>query len=166
MYSIEHFLEKFSYDLEKQSKRALRFLAMYYPNAEIRRKCWIMTNVILGDNTYLNPNITVLDDYQGTNSLLSIGNNCSIASGVVFAPYSKHNNSNILREMGLLEKYEKVEKIEIGDDVWIGANCTILAGVRIGSCCIIGANSLINKNIPDFTLSYGSPIRIIKDLRQ
>ena len=150
----------------KLPKRWQRFLAMYYPNAKIRKVFWKLTNVILGDGSYLNPNITVIDNYNSNDVLLEIGKNCSIASGVVFAPYSSHNNSKILRNTRVLKRYEKREKIIIGDDVWIGANCTILPGVKIGSCCIIGANSLVNKNIPDYHLAYGNPVRIIKELKK
>jgi len=147
------------------SKRIKRFLAMYFPNSEIRRKFWIETNVLLGKGTYLNPNISVVDNYQEDEILLEIGDHCSIAPGVVFAPYSSHNNSKILRESGILNSYEKKEKIIIGNDVWIGANCTFLPGVKIGNCCIIGANSLVNKDIPDYSLAYGNPVRIVKDIR-
>ena len=147
------------------SNRIKRFLAMYFPNSEIRRKFWLKTNVLLGEGTYLNPNITVVDNYQENEILLEIGDHCSIAPGVVFAPYSSHNNSKILRESGILKQYEQKEKISIGNDVWIGANCTFLPGVKVGNCCIIGANSLVNKDIPDFSLAYGNPVKVVKDLR-
>src|SRR5674476_1516670 len=116
--------------INSYSKRFLRFLAMYYPNAEIRKKCWIKTGVKLGAGTFLNPNVVVTDVYIKDECLLQIGDNCSIAPGVVFAPYSSHNNSKILRESGLLFGYEKRAKISIGDDVWIGANCTVLPGIK------------------------------------
>lgn len=148
------------------SRRIKRFLAMYFPDARVRREFWIQTNVKLGKDTFLNPNVTVVDDYQTDKILLKIGRNCSVAPGVVFAPFSAHNNSKILRKMGILKQYETTKPIVIGDDVWIGANCTIIGGVQIGNCCIIGANSLVNHDIPDYSLAYGSPVRIIKDLRQ
>ena len=149
----------------KLSKRTKRYLAMYFPDSKVRRAFWNETNVILGEGTYLNFNISVVDEYQGDEILLEIGKNCSIAPGVVFATVSCHNNSKILREKGILSKYEKKGKILVGDDVWIGANCTILPGIKIGECSIIGANSLVNINIPEYSLAYGNPIRIIKDIR-
>jgi maltose O-acetyltransferase len=148
------------------SKRIKRFLAMYFPDARIRRKFWLATNVKLGENTYLNPNVVVADDYQRNKILLEIGSNCSIAPGIVFAPISTHNNSKILRRMKILNRYEVKKPIIIGSDVWIGANCTIIGGVKIGKCSIIGANSFVNKDIPDYSLAYGSPVQIIKDLRE
>jgi hypothetical protein len=89
------------------TKKVKRFLAMYFPNALIRRIMWQKTNVELGEGTYLNPNISIVDDYQSDAVLVKIGAHCSIAPGVVFAPYSAHNNSVQLREMNLLDKYEK-----------------------------------------------------------
>jgi maltose O-acetyltransferase len=151
--------------IKSYSKRFLRFLAMYYPDAEIRKRCWIRTDVKLGVGTFLNPNVIVTDVYLENECLLEIGDNCSVAPGVVFAPDSTHNNSKILRDTGLLVQFEKRGKIIIGNDVWIGANCTFLPGVRIGNCCIIGANSLVNKDIPDFTLAFGNPVKIVKDIR-
>jgi len=147
------------------SKRAKRFLAMYFPNSHIRRKFWIETNVKLGEGTYLNPVVTVTDDYLNDETLLIIGDHCSIAPGVVFAPISSHNNSRVLRESGILERFEKREKIIIGDDVWIGANSTILAGVNIGKCSIIGANTFVNKNIPEYSLAYGNPVKVVENFK-
>lgn|SRR4030042_3673334 len=148
------------------SKRAKRFLAMYFPNSAVRRKFWQETGVVLGENTYLNLNVSVIDDYRNNETLLEIGRNCSIAPGVVFAPISAHNNSVILRETGILKRFEKRGKIIISDDVWIGANSTILAGVTIGRCSIIGANSLVNKDIPEFSLAYGSPVRLVENIKE
>lgn len=147
------------------SKRVKRFLAMYFPQAGIRRRFWMETNVELGDGAYLNPNVTVVDDYMSDRVLLKIGCNCSIAPGVVFAPCSVHNNSKKLRKMGVLDGLEGDAPIEIGDDVWIGANSTVLPGVTIGSCSVIGANSLVNRDIPPFSLAYGAPARVAKSLR-
>lgn len=167
MENLENTIEKWLKRNEKSlTKRIKRFLAMYFPDARVRRKFWIETSVKLGNDTYLNSGIIVADDYQTGKSLLKIGNNCSIAPGVVFAPISTHNNSKILRKMGILKKYEIKKPIIIGNDVWIGANSTVLGGIKIGSCSIIGANSFVNKDIPPYSLAYGSPVRIIKDLRE
>ena len=147
------------------SKRLKRFFAMYFPNAKVRRRFWIETNVELGEGSYLNPNVTVADDYMSDEVLLRIGKNCSIAPGVIFAPISTHNNSKRLRELGVLNDLEGRRAITIGDDVWIGANATILSGVTIGECSVIGANSLVNTDIPPFSLAYGVPVRVRRSLR-
>lgn len=55
------------------------------------------------------------------------------------------------------------KSIHFGEDVWIGANCTIIKGVNIGDSSVIGTNSLVNKNIEPFTISGGVPAKKIKE---
>jgi acetyltransferase-like isoleucine patch superfamily enzyme len=55
--------------------------------------------------------------------------------------------------------------ITIGDNVWIGANCTILPGITIGDNAIIGAGSVVTKDIPENAMAVGIPAKIIKMLR-
>ena len=52
--------------------------------------------------------------------------------------------------------------VTIGNDVWIGANCTILPGVTIGDRCVIGAGSVVTHDIPADHLAYGTPCRVIR----
>lgn len=56
---------------------------------------------------------------------------------------------------------EKVSPVEIGDYVLIGADATILPGVKIGSHCVIGAGSVVTRDIPDHSIAVGSPARVI-----
>lgn len=57
--------------------------------------------------------------------------------------------------------YTKIAPVNIGDNVFIGANSTVLPGVNIGNNVIIGANSLVSKNIPDGYVCVGNPARIL-----
>lgn len=52
--------------------------------------------------------------------------------------------------------------VNIGSDVWIGANCTILGGVSIGNGAVIGAGSVVNKDIPAYSIAVGNPARVIR----
>jgi acetyltransferase-like isoleucine patch superfamily enzyme len=59
--------------------------------------------------------------------------------------------------------YDKFEKeCSIGNDVWIGANSTILRGVEIGDGAVIGANSIVTKSIPPYAVAVGNPAKVIK----
>jgi acetyltransferase-like isoleucine patch superfamily enzyme len=55
-----------------------------------------------------------------------------------------------------------VKKVTIGENVWIGANCAILPGVEIGSNSVIGAGSVVTKDIPPYHIAVGNPARLVK----
>jgi acetyltransferase-like isoleucine patch superfamily enzyme len=52
--------------------------------------------------------------------------------------------------------------VKIGSDVWIGAGCKILGGITIGDGCVVGAGSVVTKDLPDYSISVGNPAKIIK----
>ena len=60
-------------------------------------------------------------------------------------------------------RYNTGKRTEVGDDVWIGRECLIIGGKKIGSHTIIGARSVVSKDIPDFVVAAGNPIRVIKE---
>lgn len=60
---------------------------------------------------------------------------------------------------------KKAAPIRIGDDVWIGINATILMGVSIGKGAVIGANALVNKDVPEYAIAAGVPARVIGSRR-
>ncbi len=64
----------------------------------------------------------------------------------------------------LRRKQEYGKPIEIGSDVWVGGGALILAGVRIGSRSVIGAGSVVTRDIPDGVLAAGNPCRVIREL--
>src|SRR5699024_300196 len=59
-----------------------------------------------------------------------------------------------------------VAKVTIGDNVWIGGNTVILPGVHIGSNTVIGAGSVVTKDIPDWVVAAGNPCRVIKKITE
>jgi acetyltransferase-like isoleucine patch superfamily enzyme len=52
--------------------------------------------------------------------------------------------------------------LEIGDDVWIGANCVVLPGVKIGRGAVVGAGTVVTKDVPEFAVLVGNPGRVIR----
>ncbi len=110
--------------------------------------------------------------YVKTRGNLSIGYNARIGSFSKFWNYEKIIIGKNFLSAGCLtintgshipETLEAYAKpVEIGDNVWCGVNVTILAGVRIGNNCIIGAGSLVNKDIPDNCIAAGVPAKIIR----
>ncbi len=92
--------------------------------------------------------------------LITIGNNVHIVSGCHFV---NHDGGVLI----LRHKYPDLEltaPIKIGDNVYIGMNCTILPGVSIGDNVIVGAGSIVTKSFPGGVVIAGVPARVIKKL--
>jgi acetyltransferase-like isoleucine patch superfamily enzyme len=88
---------------------------------------------------------------------ITIGDNCFI--GPNFGAYTAaHPLLPKERNVGL----EKASPIVVGPNCWLGANVTILPGVTVGEGCVIGANSLVTKDIPPYSLAMGSPARVVR----
>lgn len=92
-------------------------------------------------------------------NLISIGDNVHLAAKVLLVPHDAIHLC--LNGMGSTRVKEKIGCIEIGDNVFIGSNTTVLYDVKIGSNVIIGAASLVNKDIPDNSVAVGVPAKVI-----
>jgi acetyltransferase-like isoleucine patch superfamily enzyme len=112
----------------------------------------VFGEVKVGMKTWIGP-FTILDGSGG----LSIGNNCSISTGVQL--YS--HDSVKWAVSGGTEKYEYAAT-EIGNNCYIGPNSIIAKGVKLGDGCIVGANSFVNKSFPDGSKVAGNPARLIE----
>lgn len=111
-------------------------------------------NITIGDNFFSNMNLTIIDCAQVT-----IGDNVLIGPNVGIYT-AGHPLSIDLRRQGL----EFALPIVVGDDVWIGGHVCILPGVTIGSGSVIGAGSLVTKDVPAGVLAYGNPCRVVRQL--
>lgn len=95
--------------------------------------------------------------------LIRLGNNINISSGVRFVTHDAiHRVYNTLYA-GEQKIPEMAQCIEIGDNVFIGVNCTILGNVKIGNNIIVSANSLVNKDLPSGGIYGGVPAKRIGD---
>ena len=96
--------------------------------------------------------------------LISMGNNVHLAAKVLLVPHDAiHLCLNNLEKSsgGGIRYKEKIGCIEIGNNVFIGSNTTVLYDVKIGANVIIGAGSLVNKDIPDNSVAAGTPAKVI-----
>lgn len=120
-----------------------------------------LSNVIIGNSTYLGDNVFF-------NCLLAkvvIGNYVIIADDVLFITGNHRFNmvGKRICEISNIEKESDDDQdILIQDDVWIGSRAIILKGVTIGEGSIIGAGSVVTKDVPPYTIVAGNPARPIK----
>ena len=108
-------------------------------------------NIIIGDNFYLNAGCHLLGD-------ISFGDNVMIGPKTVI--WSRDHGMEIGKPMK--EQHHINKPILIGDDVWISANATILKGVNIGNGAVVGAGSVVTKDIPEFAIVVGNPAKVVK----
>jgi maltose O-acetyltransferase len=111
-------------------------------------------NIFLGDNVYFNFNCVVLDPAK-----------VEIGSNVLFGPNvqvytATHPLDAEQRRNGL----EFAKEIKIGSDVWIGGGAIICPGVTIGACSVIGAGSVVTRDVPERVFAAGNPCRVIRQL--
>ena len=111
-------------------------------------------NIILGDNVFFNFNCTILDPAR-----VVIGDRCMFGPNVQIYTAS-HPLDREERARGT----ETAHEIHIGSDVWIGGAAIILPGVSIGSGSVIGAGSVVTKDIPENVFAAGNPCKTVREL--
>lgn len=92
---------------------------------------------------------------------IDIGNKVTIGQ---FVSILDHDHKYDFSKGNLQLDGYKTSPVRIGNNVWIADKCTVLRGVKIGNNVVIGANTLVNKDVPDNVLFAGNPGRIIKKL--
>ena len=113
-------------------------------------------NVYIGEGSFLNHNIYLMDCAE-----IRIGKKCFIGPNCGFYT-AIHPLAAEPRNEGL----EMAKPINIADNVWIAADVTVMPGVKIGKGSVIGAKSLVSKDIPAGVLAYGNPCKVVKRLGQ
>lgn len=122
------------------------------------------SQVTIGNNTYGTINLVS----SSKHSKVKIGHFCSIADGVKFIINNEHPMNLVstypfkTRLMGSGSESISKGDIIVCDDVWIGLDSKIMSGIRIGQGAVIGAGSIVTKDVPDYAIVAGSPAKIIK----
>ena len=111
-------------------------------------------HVHFGKNVYANYNLTMVDD-----SHIYVGDNTMIGPNVTIAT-AGHPIDPALRDVQAQFNME----VHIGRNVWIGGGCVLLPGVSIGDNTVIGAGSIVTKDIPANVVAYGKPCRVIREI--
>lgn len=114
--------------------------------------CDYGSHIELGKNFFVNYNCTILDVAKVT-----IGDNCFMAPNVAIYTAGHPIYPDVRSAM-----WEYGKQVTIGDNVWIGGNTVICPSVHIGSNVIIGAGSVVTKDIPDWAVAAGNPCKVLR----
>lgn len=110
--------------------------------------------VLIGNEVFFNHNCSIT-----SMELIKIGDKCNIANNVVIV-----DHDHLISEYGVSVGYNTAA-VEIGDNVWIGANATILKGAHIGNGAVIAAGAVVNCDVPSYEVWGGVPAKRIKKLK-
>lgn len=136
--------------------------------------------VFIGENSWLQ----ALSEGVNNRKAISIGNGTSIAGACVISAVQSvvleedvllarnvyiadhsHRFSQFDRPI-LAQGIDKIEPVLIKRGAWLGQNVVVCPGVTIGQCAVIGANSVVNEDIPDFSVAVGAPARVVRTLQR
>jgi len=134
-------------------------------NVVIQNDCWLN---IAFNNPHGGPMIIIEDGCNiGRRCIISAANKIHIGKHVLFAPnvfvadtHHEYQKLDIPIMHQGITTYS--DQIYIGDESWIGINAVIMGNVRIGRHCVIGANAVVTKDIPDYCVAVGNPVTVVK----
>lgn len=114
--------------------------------------CDYGSHIEVGKNFFANYNCTILDVAK-----VKIGDNCQMAPNVAI-----YTAGHPIHPATRNTAYEYGKEVTIGDNCWIGGNVVICPGVHIGDNVVIGAGSVVTKDIPDWSLAAGNPCKVLR----
>lgn len=119
----------------------------------------------IGADFFGNFNLTIQDD-----SSVTIGDRCNFGPNVSIVtpvhPMLPDERREIITADGEKKRLCYAKPVTVGNDCWFGANVVVCPGVNIGDSCVIGAGSVVTKDIPSNSFAAGNPCRVIRELTQ
>lgn len=155
----------YDYNATRPSEKEKRATLLKQMFAEIGEGCWIEPPfhaswagkfVRFGKNVYANFHLTLVDD-----TTITVGDNTMFGPGVTLTT-AGHPIRADLRWQG----YQFNAPIHIGKDCWLGANVTVLPGITIGDGTVVGAGSVVTKDLPAGVVAVGNPCRVLRPISE
>lgn len=119
----------------------------------------------IGKNFFANFNFTVQDD-----ACVTIGDNCNFGPNVTIVtplhPLVAGERRAVYDENGVPRHMCYARPVHIGNDCWLGANVVVCPGVTIGDGCVIGAGSVVTRDIPPDSVAVGNPCRVLRTITE
>ena len=119
----------------------------------------------IGKRCFINYNLTIQDD-----ATVQIGDDCNFGPNVTIVtpvhPMLAEERREMLDKDGKRKHLCYAKPVKIGRDCWLGANVTVCPGVTIGDGCVIGAGSVVTRDIPANSFAAGVPCRVIREVTE
>lgn len=140
-------------------RKLLKLTAKQLPGAGMRIRLLRRCGYSIGEGVYVGEDVIIVDDLGETQYSLRIGDRASISPRVTFVLHTQPNDSRIA-------PYVNSHKgdVTVGPDAWIGTGAVILPDVTIGEGAVVGANSVVTRSVPPYTVVGGVPAEKIKDV--
>ena len=172
--------------MKKMIKTILGFIRCIFKRVKYNKQLYIGKEVKIKNpqEVVLGKSVSIISYVDIFASKFEVGDNCDIGTRNRFDGKIKIGNNVLIGPDNYISSidhnYENVDVpvifsgadfsnkngnngvISIGDDTWIGTHCAIIGDVKIGKHCVIGANTVITKNVPDYSVVIGNPSKIIK----
>lgn len=130
--------------------------ALFEPNV------WITApgsaRVRIGEGTFLNMGVMIASE-----QLVEVGAHCMLANGC-FVSDSSHRYDDPEKPV-TWQGFQSKGPTRIGDNCWLGVGVVVTSGVTIGERCVIGANSVVTKDLPPFSIAAGAPAKVIREIQ-
>lgn len=144
-------------NLIKKNIMLFKKIKFYFKNVSIGKDTYIskrcvISNTKIGSYSYIGHSVSLANT--------EVGNYCSIAPNVLIGGMEHLDNS--VTTSFKLKPDTKINTTFVGHDVWIGANCVIKAGVKIGDGAVVGSGSVVLKDIEPFSVNVGTPSQLLK----
>jgi lipopolysaccharide O-acetyltransferase len=126
-----------------------------YPLDDSKKIC-----ITIGNNVQINDYVHI-----GAVGSITIGNNVLMASKIYISDHNHGSYDANASDSPLslpMERQRIIRPVVIEDNVWIGESVCILPGVTVGTGCVIGALSVVTKDIPPYSIAVGNPARVVK----
>lgn len=154
---------KFNVTSSKNSSERLELLKKILPNVDVSKIEILPSfmvdygyNVEIGEGSFFNHNNYLMDCAKIIfGKKCFVGPNCGFYTAIHPLEVEKRNAG-----------FEIAKPVIIGNNVWLGGDVTVLPGVKIGSNSVIGAKSLVTKDIPEGVLAFGNPCKVIRKIQE
>lgn len=133
---------------------ASKFIDNAGKNINVEKGAIISRHISIGDNSGIGINAYI------PNPGVEIGNDVMMGPEVMI--FTRNHNMSKNGVPMYQQGYEEINTVVVGDDVWIGARVIILGGVKIGKGAVIGAGSVVTKNVPEYAVVGGNPAKVLK----